>query len=262
MLRLCSDIVSRSRKAGRPAALIVFTHPSRFQPRERRVAGARSVGVACGTIRATRHPQEIVMGSRDPRVDAYITKAAPFAQPILAHLREVVHAACPDVEETIKWGFPNFSYEGMLCSMASFKAHCAFSFWKGSLVTGVKDAAEEGGMGDFGRITTLKDLPSKKVLAGYVKEAMRLNEAGVKSPARSKPKVPKAELAVPLTLLAGLKKNAKARATFGSFSPSHRREYIEWITEAKREETRDKRVAQALEWLAEGKSRNWKYVAK
>jgi hypothetical protein len=166
------------------------------------------------------------------------------------------------VEETIKWGFPNFVYEGMLCSMASFKAHCAFGFWNGALVTGAKDAADGGGMGQFGRIASLKDLPSKKTLTACVKEAMRLNEAGVKSPTRSKPKAPKAELAVPPALLAGLKKNRKASATFEAFSPSHRREYIEWITEAKREETRDKRVAQTLEWLAEGKSRNWKYLAK
>lgn len=203
------------------------------------------------------------MGTRDPRVDAYIARSADFAKPILTHLREVVHAACPDVEETIKWSFPNFTYKGMLCSMASFKQHCSFGFWKGALVVGTpgSDGDGERAMGQFGRITALSDLPSKKVLTGYIKEAMRLNEAGVKSPTRSKPKAKaKKELPVPDDLTKALGKNKKALATFENFSPSHRREYIEWITEAKAEDTRNRRLATAVEWMAEGKPRNWKYM--
>ena len=201
------------------------------------------------------------MGTRDPRVDAYIARSADFAKPILTHLREVVHAACPDVEETIKWSFPNFTYKGMLCSMASFKQHCSFGFWKGALVVGESsgDGTGERAMGQFGRITALSDLPSKKVLTGYIKEAMRLNEAGVKSPTRSKPKAKK-ELPMPDDLSKALRKNKKALATFENFSPSHRREYIEWITEAKGEDTRNRRLATAVEWMADGKPRNWKYM--
>jgi uncharacterized protein YdeI (YjbR/CyaY-like superfamily) len=197
------------------------------------------------------------MPSRDPRIDAYIEKSADFAKPILRHLRDVVHEACPDVEEKMKWSFPHFDYKGMMCSMASFKEHCTFGFWKPELVLG--DAAKEGGMGQFGRITSVKDLPAKKVLAGYVKKAMRLNDEGVRPKRAQKSKMKKRDIDVPQDLVAALKKNAKARATFEAFSPSHRREYLEWITEAKREETRARRIAQAVEWMAEGKRRNWKY---
>ena len=203
------------------------------------------------------------MGKKDERVDAYIDAAQPFAQPILREIREIVHATCPDVQETMKWSFPHFDYEGIMCSMASFKEHCAFGFWKGSLI---KDAEGNGlggdAMGSFGRITKRKDLPPKKVLVGYIRQAMALNEAGVKSPTRSKPKPTekeKKELAIPDDLTAALRKNAKARKTFENFSYSHRREYVEWITEAKRAETRATRIAKAVEQMAEGKSQNWKY---
>jgi uncharacterized protein YdeI (YjbR/CyaY-like superfamily) len=200
------------------------------------------------------------MGTRDPRIDAYIANSADFARPILTHLREVVHAACPPVEETMKWAFPHFMYEGILCSMASFKQHCAFGFWKGSLIVDGNGRSAEEAMGQFGRITKLSDLPPKKVLAGYVKEAMRLNDEGVKSPTRSAPKARKGEVAVPDDLASALKRNRKARATFEGFSPSHRREYVEWITEAKGEETRKRRLETAVEWMAEGKARHWKYA--
>ena len=199
------------------------------------------------------------MGKRDQRVDAYIAKSADFARPILTHIREVVHDACPEVEETMKWSFPHFMYEGMLCSMASFKEHCAFGFWKGGLIIDKSGRSVEQAMGQFGRLTSVADLPSKKVLSGYIKEAMRLNEEGVKTPARARTK-PKKELAVPADVAAALKKNRKAAATFDGLSPSHRREYVEWITEAKTDETRARRLETALEWMAEGKSRNWKYV--
>jgi uncharacterized protein YdeI (YjbR/CyaY-like superfamily) len=175
------------------------------------------------------------------------------------HLRETVHAACPDVEETMKWSFPHFLYKGILCSMASFKEHCAFGFWKGSLVVAHPEGGGEPAMGQFGRITKLSDLPAKKVLSGYIKEAMKLNEAGVKAPTRSKPKTPK-ELVVPDDLAGALQGNPKARATFDRFSPSHQREYVEWITEAKTPATRQRRLTTAIEWMAEGKSRNWKYM--
>ncbi len=192
----------------------------------------------------------------DPRVDAYIAKSADFPQPILTHLRAVVQAACPDVEEAIKWGFPHFMYKGMMCSMASFKAHCAFGFWKAELL--MADEARREAMGHFGRIESLKDLPSKKVLTAYVKQAMKLNDEGVAAPARIKPAAPR-ELVIPAELAAALKKAPAARKHFDAFSPSKQRDYAEWISEAKTDVTRTRRLEQAIEWIAEGKSRNWKY---
>ena len=201
------------------------------------------------------------MGTRDPRIDAYIAKSADFAKPILAHLREVVHSACPDVEETMKWSTPHFMYKGMMAGMAAFKEHCAFGFWKGSLIVDPGTAAGEKAAGQFGRITKVADLPPKKVIAGYVKEAMCLNDEGVKSPSRMKSAPKKAkELVVPDALAVALKKNRKAREAFDAFSPSHKREYAEWIADAKAEDTRQRRVDTAIEWLAEGKPRNWKYM--
>jgi uncharacterized protein YdeI (YjbR/CyaY-like superfamily) len=194
------------------------------------------------------------MGRKDPRVDAYIAKSAEFARPILRHLRELVHKGCPEVEETMKWSFPHFSYAGLLCGMAAFKSHCAFGFWKSKLILPEKPEA----MGQFGRITSLPDLPKDSVMLGYVREAARLNETGEK--AERKPREPKKALPTPPDLAAALKKNAKARATFEDFSPSRKREYVEWITEARTEETRKKRLGTAVEWMAEGKPRNWKYM--
>lgn len=199
------------------------------------------------------------MGTKDPRVDAYIEKSAGFAKPILKHLRTVVHTACPGVEETIKWSVPHFDYKGeMMCSMASFKSHCAFGFWKGSLVLGSKVA--DGAAGHLGRITSIDDLPSEKTLASYVKKAAKLNENGVKverQPRRARP-----QPTVPEDLTKALKKNKKALATFEALPPSHKREYVEWIVDAKSDDTRKRRLETAVEWIAEGKSRNWKYVAE
>jgi uncharacterized protein YdeI (YjbR/CyaY-like superfamily) len=200
------------------------------------------------------------MGSRDDRVDAYIAKSAEFARPILAHLREVVHAACPEVEETMKWSFPHFDYKGMLCSMAAFKEHCAFGFWKGELIVAKGSGEVEKAMGQFGRLTKLADLPPKKVLTGYIKEAKKLNDEGVKAPARSKPKAPQKALVVPDDLTAALASNEAAKATFDKFSPSNKCEYVDWITEAKTPATRTRRLETAVEWMAEGKPRNWKYI--
>jgi uncharacterized protein YdeI (YjbR/CyaY-like superfamily) len=191
------------------------------------------------------------MGSRDPRVDAYIAKSAEFAQPILSHLRDVIHSACPDVEETIKWSSPYFMYHGMLCGFAAFKQHCVFGFWKGELVMELN--AAESAAGQFGRITSVSDLPGKRELAKYIKRAMELNEAGVAAPpTRRKPRpVPEP----PPMLAAALRRNSRARKAFDAMTPSHQREYIEWIAEAKREETRARRVEQTIEQLEEGKSR-------
>jgi uncharacterized protein YdeI (YjbR/CyaY-like superfamily) len=193
------------------------------------------------------------MGTRDPRIDAYIAKSADFAKPILEHLREVVHAGCPGVEETMKWSMPHFMHEGMLCAMAAHKHHCSFGFWKGSLII---DEAKPG-MGHLGTIKSLDDLPPKKELIGYVKRAAKLNEEGV--PVKRVPKAAKKPLPMPDDLAAALGRSRRARETFESFSPSHRREYIEWVTEAKTGATRERRLATTIEWLEEGKARNWKY---
>ena len=200
------------------------------------------------------------MGKKDPRVDVYIAKSAPFARPILSQLRKVIHAGCPQVEEAIKWGAPFFMYEGILCNMAAFKQHCAFGFWKGTLLEALNTAGKANeAWGQLGRIVRLADLPSQEFLVQQVKEAMRLNERGAKAPTKHKSKA-KSPLVVPPYVRAALKKNAKAGATFEGFSPSHKREYIEWITEAKTEATRQKRLDTALAWMAEGKVRNWKYI--
>ena len=204
------------------------------------------------------------MGKKDPRIDAYISKSADFAKPILKHMREVVHAGCPDVEETLKWGFPHFMYKGILCSMASFNAHCAFGFWKGKLLEEkLKSVAKGQGpaMGDFGRVTSLSDLPAKKTLIRSVREAVALNDEGVKVPRESKGKGERS-LVVPDYFHDALRKKKKALATFEGFSTSNKREYVEWVTEAKGEETRKRRLETAVAWMAEGKIRNWKYVRK
>ena len=198
------------------------------------------------------------MGTKDPRVDAYIAKSPAFAQPILLHLREQVHDNCPEVAEAMKWSMPHFDYKGCIfCGIAAFKAHCAFGFWLGDLLK--IDAKADKAMGDFGRITSLTELPGDKEFARIFKAAMKLHDAGAKLPSRSKPKV-KAELVVPDYFAAAVKKNKKAHAVFEAFSPGKKREYVDWITEAKTDATRDKRMAQAVEWISEGKIRNWKYM--
>lgn len=202
------------------------------------------------------------MGKRDPRVDAYIAKKAEFARPILEFLRELVHQAGPQLDETIKWGMPTFEYKGQVAGMAAFKSHCAFWFAKGPLVVRGSGPAGKQAMGEFGRITNRRDLPARKVLVGYVKRAIRLNEEGVKSPTRSKDRPAKKPLRVPADFAAALTKHRRARETFAGFPPGARREYVEWITEAKRDATRASRIEQAIAWMAEGKPRNWKYQAK
>ena len=193
------------------------------------------------------------MGKRDTRIDAYISKQAEFARPILTHVRELVHGACPNVEETVKWGAPHFDYEGVLLGMAAFKQHCNFILWKAPLVIGEQGNQAGGPLRD---ITKLSDLPPDKTLKGWIKEAAQLNEKGVKAPRTTKPKK---KLVVPAELTKALSRNRKAAAAFEKFPPSHRREYADWISEAKGAETRQRRVDQAIEWIAGGKGRNWKY---
>ncbi|MCA8892532.1 MAG: YdeI/OmpD-associated family protein [Hyphomonas sp.] len=197
------------------------------------------------------------MGTRDKRVDAYIAKSADFARPILEHAREVVHAACPEVVETIKWGAPAFEYHGLLCGMAAFKAHASFGFWKHAMLLG-REREPSAGMGSFGKLTSVKDLPGKRELTRLVKQAMKLNEQGV-TKVREKGKAKPAPPMHP-DFERALSKSRKAKACFDGLAPSHKREYLEWITEAKREETRARRIEQAIAWMAEGKPRNWKYM--
>jgi uncharacterized protein YdeI (YjbR/CyaY-like superfamily) len=193
----------------------------------------------------------------DPRVDAYIASARPFAQPILRRIRNAVHAGCPDVVESIKWGMPAFEYKGPLVGMAAFKAHCTLGFWKASLMKTVPKGRVREAMGQFGRFESIDDVPAERELVKMVKEAAALNDAGLKvaRPAKAPKPAPRA----PSDMLAALKKSKAAFAAWQAFPPSHQREYIEWITEAKTEETRSRRLATALEWIAEGKGRNWKY---
>lgn len=203
------------------------------------------------------------MANIDPRVDDYIDKAADFAKPILVHLRHVIHRACPDVKEVIKWSFPNFEYRGsILCNMAAFKQHCSFGFWLASQMSDpenlIQTVGEKSSMGHFGQIKTIQDLPSDQVLIRYIKEAMALNEKGVK--VKKVESVAPKEIETPAYFLDALKQSSSALIAYEKFSPSHKREYVEWITEAKTEATRNKRIATALEWIAEGKSRNWKYA--
>ncbi len=201
------------------------------------------------------------MGSKDKRVDAYIAASADFAKPILLHLRKLVHAACPEIQEVIKWGFPHFEYQGLVCSMASFKQHCAFGFWKASLMEDYKKNLAplgETAMGHFGKISSLTDLPPDKTLLKYIKEAWRFNSAGVKI---IKPKpVARKILVVPDYFKKELDRNKIAKSTFDAFPFSQKKEYVDWVSEAKAEPTRAKRLATTIAWLTEGKIRNWKYA--
>lgn len=194
------------------------------------------------------------MAKKDPRVDDYIKKAQPFARPLLNHLRRLIHRGCPKVEETIKWRMPFFDYKGPVCFMAAFKQHAVFGFWKGKLLFGSED---EGAMGHFGRLTSIEDLPADKKLIGHIRQAAELNERGIQ---RKRPPRGTQEVTVPADLKSALVKNSKARKAFDAFSYSHRKEYVDWITEAKRDETRKRRLKTTIQWLAQGKPQNWKYL--
>lgn len=202
------------------------------------------------------------MANLDKRIDVYIANSADFARPILKHLRHLVHVACPNVQETIRWGFPHFDHEGIMCSMASFKNHCAFGFWKSSIM---KDAEvlkynNQKAMGNAGKIQSLPDLLSDKIIISQIREAMKLNEDGIKLPER-KNEDKKPVLITPDSLKRELVKNRKASNTYKNLSFAHKHEYIEWIEESKSEATKQKRILTTVEWLMEGKTRNWKYEA-
>lgn len=205
------------------------------------------------------------MGTKDKRVDAYIAKSADFARPVLNHLRQLVHKVCPEVEETLKWGMPSFEYKGMMCGFASFKQHATFGFWKSAIMKDrevLLGKRSKEAMGNLGRITSMKDLPKDKIINGWIKEAMKLNDEGKKIPKEIAPKHEKKPLVVPDYFMKALNKNKKALKTFENFSPTNKKDYIEWITEAKTEETRNNRLQTAVEWISEGKVRNWKYLKK
>ena len=192
------------------------------------------------------------MPKKDPRVDAYIAKSADFAKPILNHVRKLVHAACPQVEETMKWNSPFFLHQGILLAMPAFKKHCALIFWKGQFILGRERVK-------LRRLTSISELPGNKILTGYIRKAIEVNEAGVKNPAFARSKVKK-KITIPAYFLAALRKNKKALTAFEDFSPSHKQEYVEWITGAKREDTRARRLQTAIKQIAGGKSLNWKYL--
>ncbi|HVO73881.1 MAG TPA: YdeI/OmpD-associated family protein [Ignavibacteriaceae bacterium] len=202
------------------------------------------------------------MNKKDKRIDSYIAKSAPFAKPILNHLRGLIHKADPDVKETTKWGFPHFVDEGIVCSMASFKEHCTFIFWKAALLPDSKNIfkrSERAAMGQLGRLEKLSDLPPDNILIKYLKEAVQFNKANVKVQRKANSALTK-ELKIPDYFISELKKNKESLKNFENLSYSHKKEYVEWVTEAKTEETRNKRIATSVEWLSEGKVRNWKYV--
>lgn len=201
-----------------------------------------------------------------PKVDAYIAKAQPFAQPILEHLRQLVHKACPDVEETIKWSRPFFEYRGVILgNMSAFKAHCSFGFWGEEIGAVLREAktVRDGAMGSLGRITRVEDLPSQKQMLDWIRRAAAFVDSGqYTSPIAARRKVvkaPKPAAEAPPEFAAALRKSKKASTAFAAFSPSCRREYIDWIADAKRPETRATRIKTAVDWIAEGKQRNWKY---
>lgn len=196
------------------------------------------------------------MGQKDERVDAYIKGAPEFARPILKHLRTVVHEACPEVQETLKWKMPSFEYHGLLCGMAAFRQHATFGFWKGKLIVDANGRNAEAAMGQFGCLTSVRDLPAKRVLAGYVKKAMALNEAGITVKRATKPKP---ALRTPADLKRALEKSRTAAAHWDELPPGARRDYLEWVLEAKQPATRVRRIATTVEWVAAGKRRNWKY---
>ncbi len=203
------------------------------------------------------------MPTTNPAIDAYIAKAQPFAQPILLHLRKLVHQACPNVEEKVKWGMPFFDYKGPMSNMAAFKQHCSFGFWKASLMSDpilLANAQSEVAMGHLGKITSLKDLPKDKQIISYISEAMQLNEDG-KKVVKAKPITTK-ELVIPDYITEAIQQNQQAFATFEAFPQSHKKEYILWIEEAKTDATRIKRLAKAIGTLAEGKPHNWQYMDK
>jgi uncharacterized protein YdeI (YjbR/CyaY-like superfamily) len=201
-------------------------------------------------------------GTKDPRVDSYILKSAEFAKPILIYIRNLVHQACPDVKENIKWGFPHFDHHGIMCSMASFKNHATFGFWKASLISDPGKLLLKVGvtsMGQFGKLRHINDLPNRNEFLRMLVEAVKLNESGTQVIKKSVLKETRT-LEIPSFFLDELNKNPRAHELFEGFSYTNKKDYVEWVTEAKTEATRLKRLSTAMEWMNEGKIRNWKYV--
>ncbi len=208
------------------------------------------------------------MAKKDKRIDEYIEKAQPFAKSILKHLRKLVHQGCPEITETVKWGMPSFDYKGPFCSMASFKQHAVFGFWKYKLIKDPKnhlgDIKADGGasMGNMGRITSLKNLPSATVILSFIKQAIKLNDEDVKIEKVVKNPATEKNTTAPVDLMTAIKKNKKALAVWTDWTPGKKKEYVQWITEAKSDETRTSRIKTAVEWISERKIRNWKYITK
>ena len=205
------------------------------------------------------------MGAKDKRIDAYIAKSQDFAKPVMEHIRKLIHKTCPEVTETIKWGMPSFDYKGPFIGFAAFKKHAAVGFWKAALMKDHKILTgkdTKGAMGNLGRIESIEDLPKDTVLLKWIKEAMKLNDSGVKLNRKEKPKHERKEYSMHPNFEKALNKNKPAKKTFEAFPPSHKREYLEWIGEAKTDDTRNRRIETAVEWITEGKSRNWKYQTK
>jgi hypothetical protein len=198
------------------------------------------------------------MPNRDPRIDTYISRAPDYAKPILKHLRKLIHEAVPEVTETVKWHFPTFEHHGIMCGLAAFKSYATFGFWKGKLLVerGFPEAGDYG-MGQSGKLTSMEDLPADRVLIRLIREAAKLNEQGIKIERAKSAKKPPVK--PPTYFMAAVRSNTKALANFQAFSPTKKRDYVEWIAGAKSEDTRDRRLTQAVSWIAEGKSRNWKY---
>lgn len=218
-------------------------------------------GIFCIILILQQHCLYCIMEQYDDRVDAYIAKSADFAKPILNHLRELVHKAAPQLKETMKWSSPFFDHEGPVCQMAAFKQHCAFGFWKATLMDDPHRILnqEADTAGSIGRITSMADLPADEILIQYIRQAVALNEQGVKAPVRTKSPTVKADLVIPADFTALLDQHPEAKAHFNQFSASQQREYTSWFDEAKTEVTRTKRLQTAIEWISEGKIRNWKY---
>jgi uncharacterized protein YdeI (YjbR/CyaY-like superfamily) len=194
--------------------------------------------------------------SRDARVDAYIARAQPFARPILDHVRERVHSVLPEAEETLKWGAPAVTLDGkIVLILAAFKVHAALNFWRGQELRG--EAASSEAMGQFGKLKSVADLPPDSELDRLIREAAELSRSAP-TPRKVKHEA-KAEPQLHPDFAAALDKAPKAKAVLDGFSPSARREYLDWVADAKRDETRASRIATAVEWLSEGKKKNWKY---
>lgn len=207
------------------------------------------------------------MVKKDKRIDTYIEKSADFAKPILKHIRKLAHTASPDMQETLKWGMPHFDHEGKsVLSMAAFKQHAVFGFWKAELIKDPKNYMQarkaQGGdaMGHGGKLTSVKDLPPDKVFIDFVKQAIQLNRDGIKLPAREKKSADPKTSTPPDYFEKALKKNKSAWKTWSEWTPGKKKEYVDWLKEAKTDATREKRMQTAVGWIAEGKIRNWKYV--